>query len=84
MTINTKNIIRRLSNKDKKELKLAAESGFVSYPRLGKDNRILPSQCKSWQVLQRANLAFIKGDFENGELRISELGKEIIKEINEY
>ena len=84
MNPNTKNILRKLSSKDKKELKLAAETNYISYPRLGKDGRILPSQCKSWQVLQRTNLAFIKGDFENGELRISELGKEVIKEINEY
>lgn len=75
-------IIRRLSNKDIKEIKIAAKSkDFTSFPRLGADGRILPSQAKSWQVIQRNCLGFIKGDFENGELQLSELGKEISQSL---
>lgn len=79
--MDTKNIIKKLSNKDLKEIKIAAKSNYKSYPRLGANKKILPSQAKSWQILQRHCLAFIKGDFENGELQLSELGKEIAKEL---
>jgi hypothetical protein len=75
------NILRKLNNKDVKEIKNSAQSNYVSFPRLGADGRILPSQWKSWQVLQRYGLGFIKGNYESGEFKLSELGKEIAKEI---
>lgn len=80
--LNSKDIIRKLSGKDIKEIKNAFKAkDFISYPRLGSDSKILPSQWKSWQVLQRYSVAFIHGNEETGELRLSEFGKEIAKEL---
>lgn len=82
MFYDTKEILRKLSNRDKKELKSAFTSqDFTSFPRLGADLRILPSQWKSWQVLQRQSLGFIYGNEDSGEFKLSELGKKIAEEI---
>ena len=76
------NIFRKLSNKDLREIKNAFTSqDFVSYPRLGADGKILPSQWKSWQVCQRQSLGWIVGNYESCEFRLSELGKQIGKNI---
>lgn len=82
MNIIAKDIIRKLSNKDLKEIKRAFNSkDFTSFPKLGADGRILPSQAKSWQVLQRQSLGYIIGNFESGEFRLNELGKQVAGEL---
>lgn len=80
--LNSKNIIRKLSGKDIKEIKNAFTSkDFISFPKLGSNGQILPSQWKSWQVLQRFSIGYIKGSAEVGEFQLSELGKQIASEI---
>lgn len=75
-------ILKMLSNKDKKEIKSAFEArDFTIYPKMGADSKILPSQWKSWQVIQRKGLGLIKGNEECGELKLTEFGKELAKEI---
>lgn len=82
MLINTKELLRKLSSKDLKEIKNAFNSqDFIVFPRLGSDSRILPSQWKSWQVCQRMGIGFIKGDFDSCEFKLSELGKELAKDL---
>jgi hypothetical protein len=76
------NILRRLNNKDIREIKeVNASKNYISYPKFGKDGKILPSQWKAWQTLQRYGLGYINGDFEASEFKLSELGKELVKEI---
>lgn len=78
--LNTRDIIRKLSGKDIKEIKNAfCSKNFTSFPKLGADSRILPSQWKSWQILQRQNLGYIRGDYESGEFQLNESGKELAK-----
>jgi len=77
----TSSILRKLSNKDLKEIKKSMSTGFTSYPKMGKDGRILPSQWNVWQTLQRLNVGMIQGDSESGALVLTEFGKEVGKEI---
>lgn len=81
--MNNINIIRKLSNKDLKLIRESKHSNYVIQPKLSKDGRILPSYWKSFQVLQRAALGFINGNDVEGEFKLSELGKEISKKLNE-
>lgn len=73
--------LRKLSNKDIKELKKSLSNNYTIYPNLSKDGRILPSQWKSWQTMQRYSIGFIKGNDESGKFELSEFGKEIINLI---
>ena len=79
--MNTNEILKKLSKKDIKVILESKKSNYTVFPKLGKDGRILPSQWKSWQILQRLGLAYINGNFEMGELQLSESGKELAKEI---
>ena len=82
MFYDKKEILQKLSNRDKKEIKKAFMSqDFISYPKLGADGRILPSQWKSWQVLQRIGCGYIHGNDDSGEFKLNELGKIVAAEI---
>ena len=76
-------IIRKLGNKEIKEIKESLASNYTTFPRLGKDGRILPSQWKVWQNLQRYSIGFIIGSDEEGKFELSEFGKEVARELNE-
>lgn len=79
--MNTNDILKKLSNRDIKEIKESKKNNYIVFPRLSRDGRILPSQWKSWQVLQRLNIGMIKGDSESGELILTEFGKSLEKEL---
>lgn len=79
--MNKTDILKRLSNKDIKIIKESKNNNYVNFPRLGKNGQMLPSQWRSWQVLQKFNIGMIKGDSESGELIITEFGKELAEEI---
>jgi hypothetical protein len=82
MNINTQDVLKKLSGRDKKEIKNAfGAKDFTLFPRLGADSKILPSQWKTWQVLQRQGLGYINGDYESGEFKLNEAGKQVAGEI---
>lgn len=78
--LNSKDIIRKLSGKDIREIKNAFKAkDFTSFPKLGADGKILPSQWKSWQVCQRLGIGYMRGNYESGEFQLNESGKELAK-----
>lgn len=78
-----KDIIRKLSNKDLKLIRESKHSNYIILPKLSKDGRILPSYWKTFQVLQREFLGYIKGTDVEGEFQLNESGKQVAKLLNE-